>query len=143
MTRRVAAESSFTLAKGNVNGNGILWTPSQLMVPASRWSFSRYTMRHDTRKNNNATALIYRCPMARHPYSTSQHSVTSGKRATAPPPMLPHPPQLPTDYRTRIIAPQYHSRCRFLFPQAPEIISFCLNTRGNLLQHVIFRNGFQ
>ena len=38
VTQRVAAESSFALAKGNVKGNGILGTPSQLTIPASRWS---------------------------------------------------------------------------------------------------------
>ena len=32
VTRRVAAESSFALAKGNVKGNGILGTPVNLMV---------------------------------------------------------------------------------------------------------------
>ena len=34
VTRRVAAESSFTLAKGSVKDNGILRTPVLLLVPA-------------------------------------------------------------------------------------------------------------
>ena len=85
VTQRVAAESSFVPAKGNVKGNGILGTPSQLTIPASRWSCDDLGTRCDTtrRKNNNTTALIYSCPMARHPYSTSQHFVTSGKRFPA------------------------------------------------------------
>ena len=84
VTRRVAAESSFALAKGNVKGDSIPETPIKLMIPASRWSCCRYMMRHATkRENSNATALIYRCPMARHPCPTSQHLVTSSKRATA------------------------------------------------------------
>ena len=107
VTQRVAAESSFALAKGNVKGNGILGTPVKLMVPASRWGCSRYTMRH-ARRNNNATALIYRCPMARHPCSTSQHFVTSDKRTTARATThVASHPQLPTNYRTLFIAPQY------------------------------------
>ena len=64
--------------------NFILERNSQLTRPASRWSCDSLGTRCDTKgKNNNATALIYRCPMAPHPYSTPQHLVTSGKRATA------------------------------------------------------------
>ena len=104
MTQRVAAESSFALAKGNVKGNGILWTPSQLTIPASQWSCDDLGTGCDTtrRKNNNATALIYRFPKARHPCPTSQHFVTSGKLSTThiPSPLnyreIPSPFDTPT-----------------------------------------------
>ena len=58
VTQRVAAESSFALAKGNVKGNGILGTPVKLMVPASRWSCSRYTMRHTEKEQQRNSSNI-------------------------------------------------------------------------------------
>ena len=45
VTRRVAAESSFTLAKGSVKDNGIPGTPVLLLMPAGRGVelLARYT----------------------------------------------------------------------------------------------------
>ena len=102
VTRRVAAESSFALAKGNVKGNGILGTPSQLTIPASRWSCDDLGTGCDMtrRKNNNATDLISRYPTARHPCPTSQHFITSGKRSAAR-----HDPRCPTSHYREIHSP--------------------------------------
>ena len=100
MTQRVAAESSFALAKGSVEGNGILGTTMRLLIPASRCSCSRYTMRHDLRKKKNTTALIYRCPMACHPCLTSQHFGTSTKCSTTR-----HHPHRPASHYREIPSP--------------------------------------
>ena len=55
VTQRVAVGSSFALAKGNVKGNDILGTPSQLTIPASRWSCDALGTRCDTPQRERTT----------------------------------------------------------------------------------------